>query len=36
MPETNRQVLLKRRPSGLPVPEDFEIVERPVPEPTLA
>jgi len=33
MTEKNRQVLLKRRPNGLPVPEDFEIVETPLPEP---
>jgi NADPH-dependent curcumin reductase len=33
MAETNLQVLLRRRPKGAPVPEDFEIVETPVPEP---
>ena len=33
MPETNRQVLLKRRPNGMPVPEDFAIVDGPLPEP---
>ncbi len=33
MPEQNRQMLLKRRPNGLPVPEDFELVENPLPEP---
>jgi NADPH-dependent curcumin reductase len=33
MPETNRQILLKRRPNGMPVPEDFEIAEAPLPEP---
>ncbi len=33
MSENNLQVLLKRRPVGEPVPEDFEIVERPVPLP---
>lgn len=33
MPETNLQILLKRRPAGAPVPEDFEIVETPVPVP---
>lgn len=33
MPETNLQILLKRRPVGAPVPEDFEIVETPMPEP---
>jgi NADPH-dependent curcumin reductase CurA len=31
--ETNRQILLKRRPNGMPVPEDFAIVESAVPEP---
>ncbi len=29
----NRQVLLQRRPDGLPVPDDFAIVDRPLPEP---
>jgi NADPH-dependent curcumin reductase CurA len=33
MAETNLQVLLRRRPVGAPVPEDFEIVETPMPEP---
>jgi len=35
MPEhnRNRQVLLKRRPVGQPAPEDFAIVEAPLPEP---
>ena len=33
MPERNRQILLKRRPNGLPVPADFEIAEGPLPEP---
>ncbi|MGA8399046.1 MAG: NADP-dependent oxidoreductase [Stellaceae bacterium] len=33
MPETNRQVLLKRRPDGMPVPEDFAVVDAPLPEP---
>jgi NADPH-dependent curcumin reductase len=33
MPETNRQVLLNRRPNGMPVPEDFAIVDAAVPEP---
>ena len=28
----NRQVRLKSRPSGIPQPEHFEIVEAPVPE----
>jgi len=29
----NRQVLLRRRPSGMPEPGDFELVESPVPTP---
>jgi NADPH-dependent curcumin reductase CurA len=33
MPETNRQVLLKRRPNGMPTPEDFAIVDSTLPEP---
>jgi len=33
MPEMNRQVLLKRRPNGMPVPDDFSIVEGPLLEP---
>jgi NADPH-dependent curcumin reductase len=33
MPETNRQVLLKRRPNGIPVLEDFAVVDGPLPEP---
>src|SRR5436190_22819501 len=33
MPERNRQVLLKRRPEGMPAPGDFEIVDAPLPEP---
>ena len=33
MPEMNRQVLLKRRPNGMPVPDDFEIIEGPLSEP---
>ena len=33
MPEMNRQVLLKRRPNGMPVPDDFVIVEGPLSEP---
>jgi NADPH-dependent curcumin reductase CurA len=32
MAEMNRQVLLKRRPSGLPVRDDFDIVEAPLPD----
>ena len=31
MPERNRQVLLHRRPNGMPVPQDFEIAEAPLP-----
>ncbi|WP_198373615.1 NADP-dependent oxidoreductase [Roseomonas rosulenta] len=33
MAETNLQILLKRRPVGAPVPEDFDIVETAMPEP---
>src|SRR5260370_8495247 len=33
MPERNRQIVLKRRPNGMPVPEDFAIAEGAVPEP---
>jgi NADPH-dependent curcumin reductase CurA len=33
MPERNRRVLLRRRPNGLPVPQDFDIVDGPLPEP---
>jgi NADPH-dependent curcumin reductase CurA len=33
MPEMNRQVLLQRRPNGMPVPDDFAIVDSPLPEP---
>jgi NADPH-dependent curcumin reductase len=33
MPETNRQVLLKRRPNGMPVADDFAIVDSALPEP---
>ncbi|HEY4250259.1 MAG TPA: NADP-dependent oxidoreductase [Roseomonas sp.] len=33
MAETNLRVLLKRRPNGAPVPEDFEISAAPLPEP---
>jgi hypothetical protein len=33
MAETNLRVLLKRRPQGAPVPEDFEVSAGPVPEP---
>ncbi|MBV9860224.1 MAG: NADP-dependent oxidoreductase [Alphaproteobacteria bacterium] len=33
MDDRNRQVVLKRRPVGMPAPEDFDIVDGPVPEP---
>ena len=33
MPEMNRRVLLKRRPDGMPVPDDFAIVDSSIPEP---
>lgn len=33
MDNRNRQVLLKRRPSGAPTVEDFEIADAPLPEP---
>lgn len=33
MTATNRQVLLKSRPSGIPLAENFEVVDTPVPEP---
>ncbi len=33
MAEHNRQVLLKRRPNGMPVPADFDVVDAPLPEP---
>ncbi len=33
MTETNLQILLRRRPVGAPVEQDFEIAETPVPEP---
>jgi NADPH-dependent curcumin reductase CurA len=29
----NRRILLKRRPKGMPTPDDFELVEAPMPEP---
>ncbi|PWS35674.1 NADP-dependent oxidoreductase [Falsiroseomonas bella] len=32
MPETNRRILLARRPKGAPVPEDFRFEEAPLPE----
>jgi NADPH-dependent curcumin reductase len=34
MPETNRQVLLRRRPNGMPAAEDFAVVDGPLPEPS--
>ncbi len=33
MPERNRQIVLKRRPNGMPVPEDFAIAEGALPGP---
>lgn len=33
MANRNRQVLLKRRPTGAPTPADFEIVDAPLPDP---
>jgi hypothetical protein len=33
MPERNRQILLQRRPDGMPVPEDFRLADAPLPEP---
>jgi hypothetical protein len=33
MADTNRRVLLKRRPEGMPVPEDFAVVDGPIPDP---
>ena len=33
MPQTNREIHLRRRPVGLPTPEDFALVETPIPEP---
>ncbi|HSE04985.1 MAG TPA: NADP-dependent oxidoreductase, partial [Methylomirabilota bacterium] len=29
----NRQIVLRRRPVGMPKPDDFELVEAPVPAP---
>jgi NADPH-dependent curcumin reductase len=31
--DKNRQIVLKRRPAGMPVREDFKMVERPIPVP---
>ena len=33
MPQINRQITLAVRPSGMPKPSDFKLVESPVPEP---
>ena len=33
MENRNRQVLLKRRPTGAPTTADFEIADGPVPDP---
>ena len=33
MPATNKQITLAARPSGMPKPSDFKLVESPVPEP---
>ncbi|HEV2335866.1 MAG TPA: NADP-dependent oxidoreductase [Stellaceae bacterium] len=33
MPEHNRQIVLKRRPNGMPVPDDFGLAEGALPEP---
>jgi NADPH-dependent curcumin reductase CurA len=33
MANTNRQVLLKRRPNGSPTPADFEVIDAPIPDP---
>jgi len=33
MQNRNRQVLLKRRPTGAPTPADFEIADAPIPDP---
>jgi NADPH-dependent curcumin reductase len=35
MQNRNRQVLLKRRPTGSPTPADFEIADAPMPDPGL-
>jgi len=34
MANRNRQVLLKRRPTGVPTPADFDITDAPLPDPT--
>ena len=34
MPTTaNRQIVLRRRPVGMPTPDDFDLVEAPLPSP---
>ena len=33
MENRNRQVLLKRRPTGMPTTEDFDIADGPIPDP---
>ena len=33
MSEINKQVILKRTSQGMPAPEDFELVENPIPQP---
>ena len=33
MASTNRQVVLKSRPTGAPTPQNFEVVEVPMPKP---
>lgn len=33
MASTNREIHLRRRPNGMPVADDFALVERPIPEP---
>ncbi|MCL0029307.1 NADP-dependent oxidoreductase [Dehalococcoidia bacterium] len=33
MSELNRQIILRRPVQGMPVPDDFELVERPIPKP---
>ena len=33
MPQTNREIRLRRRPVGMPTEDDFELAETPVPEP---
>ena len=33
MSELNRQIILRRPVQGMPAPEDFELVESPIPQP---